>query len=199
MVERVEGDLGRWVGEPLAGRGLWAALDASFDQLAPGQQDVLVALAVMVGDADLDLIAAVAGVPAADAFDALAALVDASLVHVRSGTGRGRYELLRTVSVRSLDRGSSADVAQAARVTSSPFSVVRLNSHKSWGQRIAARPWNGSTARCRTCGRSSVRSPPKRPTQSARRPRSRSQSRCTTIGSAAIPRKVSTGSGGSAQ
>jgi DNA-binding SARP family transcriptional activator/predicted ATPase len=113
MVDRVEGDLGRWVGRSLEGRGLWAALDASFDQLAPVQQDMLVALAVMVAGADLALIAAVADADAADAFDALASLVDASIVHVRSGTERGGYALLRTVTVRVLERGSTADIGRA--------------------------------------------------------------------------------------
>ncbi len=113
MVDRVEADLGSWVGRSPAGRGLWAALDASFDGLTASQQGTLVALAVMVGDADLDLVAAVADAAPSDVFDTLAALVDASLVHVRSGAGRGRYELLRTVAVRTLERGPSADVVQA--------------------------------------------------------------------------------------
>jgi DNA-binding SARP family transcriptional activator/predicted ATPase len=113
MVDRVEADLARWVGRSSSGRGLWVALDASGDELAPAERDMLTALAVMVGDADLDLVAAVANAPESDAFDSLAVLVDLSLVHVRSGAGRGRYELLRTVAVHTLDRASSADVARA--------------------------------------------------------------------------------------
>ncbi|MGH2465897.1 MAG: BTAD domain-containing putative transcriptional regulator, partial [Candidatus Limnocylindrales bacterium] len=61
VVKRVEADTGRWAGGPIGGRaGLWAALDASVERLRPAELQALVALAVMVSDADLALIEAVA-------------------------------------------------------------------------------------------------------------------------------------------
>ena len=116
VVERVESDLGRWAGGPVGGRaGLWAALDASIERLGPDERQTLLALAVMVADADLDLIVAVAGFTGdgVDSFEVVARLVDASLVQVRSVTGPTRYELLRTLAGRTLETSAAADVATA--------------------------------------------------------------------------------------
>ena len=87
VIQRVESDLGRWAGGPVGGRaGLWAALDASVDRLGPADRRALIALAVMVADADLGLIEGVAdfGPDGADSFEIVARLVDASLVQVRA-------------------------------------------------------------------------------------------------------------------
>lgn len=117
LTERVEQDLSRWAGGPTRGRtGLWAALDASVARLGPQERQVMVALAVMVADADATLIAAVIdpNEPTLDVFDAIARLVDASLVHVRSADGPTRYELLRTISIHTLET-SDAELVTVAR------------------------------------------------------------------------------------
>ena len=117
VVRRVESDVGRWAGGPIGGRaGLWAALDASVERLGPAEGQALLALAVMVADADLALIEAVAAFPpdSTDGFETVARLVDASLVQVRSALGPTRYELLRTVASHTLESADGATV-QAAR------------------------------------------------------------------------------------
>ena len=117
VVRRVESDIGRWAGGPIGGRaGLWAAIDASVERLRPAEGQALLALAVMVADADLALIEAVAAFPpdSTDGFETVARLVDASLVQVRSALGPTRYELLRTVASHTLESAQAATV-QAAR------------------------------------------------------------------------------------
>ncbi len=117
VIDRVQLDLGRWAAGPAGGRaGLWAAFDSSVQRLGPPERQALLALAVMVADADLDLIAEVASLPGSgdDAFDLVAGLVDASLVQVRSAVGPTRYELLRTLAERMLVTAPRED-ATAAR------------------------------------------------------------------------------------
>ncbi len=116
LTERVEADLSRWAGAPTRGRtGLWAALDASMARLGPLERRVMVALAVMVADADAALIAQVMDPadPDLDVFDAIARLVDASLVQVRSAVGPTRYELLRTIGIHTLETADPELVAAA--------------------------------------------------------------------------------------
>ena len=116
IVTRVESDVGRWAGGPVGDRaGLWAALDTSVERLGLSERQALVALAVMVTDADLALIEAVTGFsdPAVDAFEIVARLVDASLVQVRSAVGPTRYELLRTVGVHTLERTADGELSAA--------------------------------------------------------------------------------------
>ena len=118
VIERVQADLGRWAGGPAGGRtGLWAALDASVDRLGALERRALLALAVMVADADLELIATVAGFAAegVDTFEVVARLVDASLIQVRSASGPTRYELLRTLAGRTVETAATQDLG-AARV-----------------------------------------------------------------------------------
>jgi predicted ATPase/DNA-binding SARP family transcriptional activator len=116
LTQRVEVDLSRWAGGPTRGRtGLWAALDASVARLGPLERRAMVALAVMVADADAALIAEIIDPadPHLDVFDAIARLVDASLVQVRSADGPTRYELLRTIAVHTLETADAALVAAA--------------------------------------------------------------------------------------
>jgi predicted ATPase/DNA-binding SARP family transcriptional activator/tetratricopeptide (TPR) repeat protein len=116
VVVRVESDLGRWAGGPIGGRaGLWAALDASVERLRPIERQALLGLAVMVADADLDLIGPVAGLGGdpVEGFETVARLVDASLVQVRSAPGPTRYELFRTVAGHTLESTAEADVSAA--------------------------------------------------------------------------------------
>ncbi|MGH2512642.1 MAG: AfsR/SARP family transcriptional regulator, partial [Candidatus Limnocylindrales bacterium] len=117
VIQRVEADLRRWGGGPVGGRaGLWAALDASVDRLGSNEKRALLGLAVMVADADLDLIEAVADLPGvgADSFEIVARLVDASLVQVRSAVGPTRYELLRTLTTYTLETSTAPEI-EAAR------------------------------------------------------------------------------------
>ena len=114
VAERVETDLSRWAGEAAGSRrGLWAAVGTSVDRLRPQDRMVLVALAVMVADADIGLVAAVTTTPTSepDVFDSVARLVDASLVQVRRGDGTARYDLLRTVIAHTLQTADPAVVA----------------------------------------------------------------------------------------
>ncbi len=116
VVERVEADLGRWAGAAAGDQpGLWAALDASLERLQPPERRTLVALAVMVADADLELVAAVAAFDddGTDSFETVARLVDASLVQVRSANGPTRYALLRTLAERTLETAPEGDQEQA--------------------------------------------------------------------------------------
>ncbi len=118
VAQRVEADLGRWAGGPAGGRaGLWAALDASVERLAPAERQALAALALMVADADLELIEEVAGFENGDGtvegFDVVGRLVDASLAQVRSAGGPTRYELFRTVAAHALATTSDAVLAPA--------------------------------------------------------------------------------------
>ncbi|HEY7132897.1 MAG TPA: BTAD domain-containing putative transcriptional regulator, partial [Candidatus Limnocylindrales bacterium] len=116
VVERVETDVGRWAGGPAGGRpGLWAALDASLERLSPTERQALLALALLVGDGDLELVTTVAGLDdvQVDAFDVVARLVDASLVQVRSGIGPTRYEILRTLAGRTVETSEPSALAAA--------------------------------------------------------------------------------------
>ena len=55
VAQRVESDLSRWAGEAAGGRrGLWVAVGTSVARLRPQDRMVLVALAVMVADADIE-------------------------------------------------------------------------------------------------------------------------------------------------
>ncbi len=113
VVRLVESDLGRWAGRPAGGRdGLWAALDTSVERLGGPERQALLALALMVTDADTALIEAVAGFTArsVDAFEVVARLVDASLVQVRSAPGPTRYELLHTVAAHTLEGADQAEL-----------------------------------------------------------------------------------------
>ncbi len=71
-------------------RSLRDAIDWSYELLAPAERDVLLALAPFAGGFDLETFDAVLG---PTTLAALAALVDASLVHVAGG----RYRLLESV------------------------------------------------------------------------------------------------------
>ena len=71
-------------------RSLRAAIDWSFDLLAPRERHVLLALSPFVGSFDLQAFDAVLAAPS---LEALAALVDASLIQATNG----RYRLLESV------------------------------------------------------------------------------------------------------
>jgi predicted ATPase/DNA-binding SARP family transcriptional activator len=100
LADRVDADLDRWTagaGEEAA--GLVGAVAASVGELSGPLQDLLVRLAVLPAEADLDLVHDVAALRATDdwVFEALATLVDRSLVQVRAGPAGVRYALLLSV------------------------------------------------------------------------------------------------------
>ena len=117
LTSRVESDLGRWAGRSAGGRdGLWLALDTSVATLSPHERQVLLAFAVMVADADTDLVADVLEPGfAADLHEVIGRLVDASLLQVRSAVSTTRCQLLRTVAVHTLEAADADDVT-ATRV-----------------------------------------------------------------------------------
>jgi predicted ATPase/DNA-binding SARP family transcriptional activator len=78
-------------------RSLRAAIDWSFELLSPREREVFTGLAAFAGGFDLDGFTAVVG---PNAVDALAALVDASLVQAAAG----RYRLLDSVREYAIDR-----------------------------------------------------------------------------------------------
>ncbi len=115
LTTRVEADLGRWAGRSAGGRnGLWVALDTSVATLSDDERRVLLAYAVMVSDADTDLLAAVVDPAfAGDLHDVVGRLVDASLLQVRSAVSSTRCQLLRTVAVHTLESAPPGAATEA--------------------------------------------------------------------------------------
>lgn len=113
VITRVDADLGRWTrGEIGAPRGLWSALRAATDRLAPIERRTLAALAVIGVDASVARVRDVVDLDAEpieidDVFDVLARLVDHSLVSVSSGTGQTRFRLLHSVAAYTLETMTS--------------------------------------------------------------------------------------------
>lgn len=115
LTARVETDLGHWAGRSAGGRdGLWVALDTSVAALSADERNVLLAFAVMVSDADTDLLADVVD-PAfhGDLHEVVGRLVDASLVQVRSAVSSTRCQLLRTIAVHTLESATPGAVTAA--------------------------------------------------------------------------------------
>jgi predicted ATPase/DNA-binding SARP family transcriptional activator len=115
LTTRVQTDLGRWAGRSAGGRdGLWLALDTSLAALSADERHVLLAFAIMVSDADTDLVGHVVD-PAftGDLHDVIGRLVDASLVQVRSAISTTRCQLLRTVAVHTIEASGTRAVASA--------------------------------------------------------------------------------------
>lgn len=112
LTSRVDADLDRWttgVGEEAA--GLVGAVAAGVDELPVEIRDLLISLAVLPAEADVALIHAVVAPAAEEAwvFDALATLVDRSLVQVRGGPLGIRYALLLSVRRCCLELLAEAD------------------------------------------------------------------------------------------
>ena len=115
LTSRVQTDLGRWAGRSAGGRdGLWLALDTSLAALSDDERHVLLAFAIMVSDADTDLVGDVVDpVFTGDLHDVIGRLVDASLVQVRSAMSTTRCQLLRTVAVHTIEASGTLAVANA--------------------------------------------------------------------------------------
>ncbi|HEU5127713.1 MAG TPA: BTAD domain-containing putative transcriptional regulator [Glycomyces sp.] len=103
-------------GLPERQRSLRAVIDWSWDLLGPAERRVLTRLAVATGGAALDAVTALCedALDPAAAADALAALVDRSLVVVAPGEDR-RYRLLASVAVYGRDRLAETGGLDAAR------------------------------------------------------------------------------------
>ncbi|MGD0193533.1 MAG: BTAD domain-containing putative transcriptional regulator [Candidatus Dormibacteria bacterium] len=116
LTSRVEADLGKWAGRSAGGRdGLWLALDTSVATLSDDERRVMLAFAVMVSDADTDLLSAVVDPGfSGDLHEVVGRLVDASLLQVRSAVSATRCQLLRTVAVHTLE-SAAPGAATAAR------------------------------------------------------------------------------------
>ena len=98
-------------------RSLRAAMTWSYDLLGTEDRSLLDLLGVFVGSFDLAAVEHVAGA-SIDALDSLGRLVDRSLVGVRSGEGRMRYQLLESVRAFAVERltesGAEADARECA-------------------------------------------------------------------------------------
>jgi predicted ATPase len=101
-------------------RSLRAAIDWSYELLAPEERAVLRAAATFAAPADLDAICAVAGRPPATVLDALARLVDWNLVALKSGSPT-RYRVLETIRQYAADAAQSTGEADTLR-----------NAHLAW-------------------------------------------------------------------
>jgi predicted ATPase/DNA-binding SARP family transcriptional activator len=100
LADRVDADLDRWTaGAGEASAGLVGVVAASVAELSPDLRALLVRFAILPAEADLDLVHDVAGPQVAEdwVFDAVATLVDQSLVQVRAGPAGVRYALLLSV------------------------------------------------------------------------------------------------------
>ena len=96
------------------GMDFWLALDTSLAALSDDERHVLLAFAIMVSDADTDLVGDVVDpVFTGDLHDVIGRLVDASLVQVRSAMSTTRCQLLRTVAVHTIEASGTLAVANA--------------------------------------------------------------------------------------
>jgi predicted ATPase/DNA-binding SARP family transcriptional activator len=112
LADRVDADLDRWTaGAGQEAAGLVGAVAASVGELSAPLQELLVHVAVLPAEADLDLVHDVAARGATEdwVFEALATLVDRSLVQVRAGPAGVRYALLLSVRRYCLTLISEAD------------------------------------------------------------------------------------------
>jgi predicted ATPase/DNA-binding CsgD family transcriptional regulator len=94
---------------------LRAAIDWSYQLLAPGEQRVLQRLAVFAGSFSLSAAEAVVGNRSVWVLDALQALIDTGLLRVESDDGEPRYRMLETVREYATERLVESGDAEAAR------------------------------------------------------------------------------------
>jgi predicted ATPase len=97
-------------------RTLRATMDWSFGLLTPREQALLRRLSVFAGSFTLDAAEAVCAggmLEVEDILDGVAALVDKSLVVIKTSGGQARYRLLETVRQYGLDRLSDAGEREA--------------------------------------------------------------------------------------
>lgn len=112
LTSRVDADLDRWTtGASEEAAGLVGAVAAGVDELPEQVRRLLIGVAVLPAEADIALIhrAVAPGTDEAWVFDALATLVDRSLVQVRGGPLGVRYALLLSVRRCCLDLLDAAE------------------------------------------------------------------------------------------
>ena len=95
-------------------RSLRAAIDWSYELLAPDERAVLRAAATFAAPADLDAICAVTRQPSPTVLDALAHLVDWNLASLKAGSPM-RYRVLETIRQYAIDAAESVGEAVALR------------------------------------------------------------------------------------
>ncbi len=125
-------------------RTLRATMDWSYDLLSDPEQAALRASSVFVGGFDIDSLAGILRIDEHDALDRLAALVDASLVEVESGTAPTRYRLLETVRLYAEERLVEAGVADTTRDAHTEHYLARAVEHPPTIPDLA--PWWWSAA-----------------------------------------------------
>ena len=107
---------------PTRQRTLRAAVDWSYDLLAPAERDLFVRLAVFAGGATLEAVEAVciateaAPLVGVDALEGLEALTRASLVqHIAGPDGEPRFVMLETLREYAAERLQTSDAARLVR------------------------------------------------------------------------------------
>jgi predicted ATPase len=114
---------------------LRAAIEWSYALLSEGEQATLRRLGVFAGSFTLEAVAAVAkGAPLAesDIFDALAALVDKSLVVSLAGAGENRYRLLESTRAFALEKLATGCYAVLAHRLCEHMTIVFEQAERIW-------------------------------------------------------------------
>ncbi|HTJ75476.1 MAG TPA: tetratricopeptide repeat protein [Acidimicrobiales bacterium] len=136
IVARLNDHLRLLVGGPRAApdrhRTLRAAIDWSYESLAPAERALFARLSVFAGGWGLDAAQQVCAEPGDDILDALQALVDKSLVTVdRDRPGGTRYRMLATLRQYGGERLAASGETGAVRAR-----------HLAWALRLAEAPEN---------------------------------------------------------
>jgi predicted ATPase len=119
---------------------LTATLDWSYNLLSDGEKIVLRRIASFVGDFTLEGVQYVAGelgTGAGDIFDAIAGLVEKSLVATRIDSTQGTYRLLdttRAYALEKLEEHAEANVVFAGTQNISP-DISKLKERRCWLRR----------------------------------------------------------------
>jgi predicted ATPase len=114
---------------------LRAAIEWSYALLSEAEQAMLRRLGVFAGSFTLEAVAAVAkAAPLAesDIFDALAALVDKSLVVALAGAGENRYRLLESTRAFALEKLRVGCYAELARRLCEHMAIVFERAERTW-------------------------------------------------------------------
>jgi len=134
---------------------LRATVQWSYDQLAPAEQELFRALAVFAGGWTLESAGALApGLDEFERIDALAHLVDKSLVQVERRGAETRYGMLETL--RQFGRERAAEAGESAlhasrhagafRALAEAAHAGRFDEAEAWGERLEADHDNLSSA-----------------------------------------------------
>jgi len=133
IADRLGDHLSLLVGGPSAAPGrhqtLRAAIDWSFEALAAEERALFARLSVFAGGCGLEAAQAVCGDGDRDVLDALAALVDKSLVAIDRRADRPRYRMLETLRQYAAERLTEAEAGGTAAVRT---------RHLDWAVELAA-------------------------------------------------------------